>query len=77
MLQIYNKKKNNSKRKFNKISINSNIFLSFFYLQPVLYRKSPTGNKSSWTLFILSTTKFLLYYYNPTIYLLNGNFEIA
>lgn len=32
MLQIYNKKKNNSKRKFNKISINSNIFLSFFYL---------------------------------------------
>ena len=50
MAQIYNKKMNNPKRKYNKISTNSNIFLSFFYLQPILYRKSPTGDISSWTL---------------------------
>lgn len=49
MAQIYNKKMNNSKRYYNKISTNSDIFLSFFYLQPILYRKSPVESLIYWT----------------------------
>ena len=39
MLQIYFKKWEYTTSKFNKISTNSNIFLSFFHLQPKLCRK--------------------------------------
>ena len=41
MAQIYFKKWKNNERGFNKISTNSKIFLTFFHLQPVVYRKSP------------------------------------
>ena len=41
MVQIYFKKWEYTARGFNKFSTNSNIFLSFFYLQPILCRKSP------------------------------------
>ena len=41
MAQIYNKKMNISTHKYDKISTNSKIFLTFFHLQPVVYRKSP------------------------------------
>ena len=41
MAQIYFKKWEYTARRINKISTNFNIFLSFFNLQPVAYRKSP------------------------------------
>ena len=47
MAQIYFKKWENSERGFNKISTNSKIFLTFFHLQPVVYRKSPVEHVST------------------------------
>ena len=51
MVQIYFIKMNNSTSKINKISTKTNIFLSFFHLQPILYRKSPADKSINWTFF--------------------------
>lgn len=49
MVQIYFKKWENNERGFNKISTNSKFFLTFFHLQPILYRKSPADSIINWT----------------------------
>ena len=59
MAQIYFKKWEYTASGFNKISTNFNILLSFFHLQPILYRKKSSKFIVCWTFLVLKS-QFLI-----------------